>query len=65
MFRLFYLLGIVFLIVPTVRLPILGLSPSDVFIFAAFGWLLMQALLPRRDGRVKTSQILRDYCLGR
>ncbi len=51
MFPLFYLLGIFFLIVPTMRLPLIRLSPSDVFIFAAFGWLLLEAVLPRREKR--------------
>lgn len=53
MFPLFYLLGIFFLIVPTVRLPIIGLSPSDVFIFAAFGWLLLETFLPRPGKRAQ------------
>lgn len=53
MFPLFYLLGVVFLIVPTVRLPIIGLSPSDVFIFAAFGWLLLETFVPRREKRAQ------------
>lgn len=51
MFPAFYLLGIFFLVTPTMRLPVIGLSPSDVFIFAAFGWLILESVLPRRDRR--------------
>ncbi|MCC7162379.1 MAG: O-antigen ligase family protein [Anaerolineae bacterium] len=51
MFPVFFLLGIALLIVPTMRLPALGLSPSDVFIFAAFGWLTLEALLRPRERR--------------
>lgn len=51
MFPVLFLLGTSLLIFPTVRLPRLGLSPSDLMIFSAFGWLVFESLLPGRGKR--------------
>lgn len=51
MFPFFYLLGVFFQIIPTVRTPIFGLSPSDLFIFSALAWLMVEVFLPLRGPR--------------
>lgn len=51
MFPIFYLLGAFFQIVSGFRTPVLGLSPSDLFIFSACAWLMMQVWMPLRGPR--------------
>lgn len=49
MFPVLFLIGTFFLISPTVRLPLLGISISDLFIFCALLWLIGESLLRPRD----------------
>src|SRR5947207_3038322 len=51
MFALFFFLAILTLIFPTVRLPLVDLAPSDLFLLCSFGWLLLESFAPLRGRR--------------